>query len=248
MKYLYGGEWRLFLLIWCAISCINMNPAPDRTISGNVVHVSWDNMLKQYVSANGVVDYTSWKTELGTLQKLVSEMGNSRPGVQASNAEKMAYWINLYNASTVLLILDNYPVRSIMDLDNGKVWDRKWITSGDETLSLNNIENDILRPKFKDARIHFAVNCAAKSCPPLLNSAWTASMLDETLDERVKAFINHPSYNKISPDAVKISRIFEWYKGDFGDLIGFLNKYSKIRINKQVRVAYIDYNWALNGK
>ena len=87
--------------------------------------------------------------------------------------KKMAYWINVYNAFTIKMIVDNYPVSSITKLHGGKPWDVKWIELGEKKYSLNEIEHNILRPQFKDARIHFAVNCAAQSCPPILNKAWT---------------------------------------------------------------------------
>ncbi len=211
-------------------------------------HNSWEWMLSTYVDGSGVVNYSAWRGQLDALKEVVQRMGMQAPGDNASRAEKMAYWINLYNASTVLLIVDNYPVSSIMDLDKGKVWDRKWIKVGDKLLSLNNIENDILRPQFQDPRIHFAVNCAAKSCPPLWNHAWTAANLEKTLDERTRLFINHPAYNEISPSAIRISKIFEWYAKDFGHIIDYINKYSKVKVNNDATISYIPYQWALNGR
>ncbi len=158
----------------------------------------------------------------------------------------MAFWINAYNAFTVKLIVDNYPISSIMKLDNGKVWDRKWINIGGKTYSLNNIENDILRPQFKDPRIHFAVNCAAKSCPPLLNRAWTAANLESNFEKQARAFINNPEFNKISAKEVEVSKIFDWYASDFGNLIDYLNKYSSTKINANAKVKFREYDWALN--
>ena len=158
----------------------------------------------------------------------------------------MAYWINAYNAFTVKLILKNYPISSITKLDSGKPWDVKWIKLGEKTYSLNNIEHDILRPTYKDARIHFAVNCAAKSCPPLLNKAWTANNLNATLDKQTKTFINNATFNEIGADVVKLSKIFEWYKVDFGDLIEYINKYSTVKVNQDATIEFVDYNWALN--
>ena len=125
-----------------------------------------------------------------------------------SRNEKMAYWINLYNASTVQLILNNYPTSSIQNINGGKPWDKRWIKSGSKTYTLNEIENSILRPQFKDARIHFAVNCAAKSCPRLMNKAFTASNLNSLLDENARWFINNSTFNDISAKKVEISKIF----------------------------------------
>ncbi|MBK8705831.1 MAG: DUF547 domain-containing protein [Saprospiraceae bacterium] len=102
----------------------------------------------------------------------------------------MAFWINVYNVFTIKLIADNYPLKSIMNLDGGKTWDVERIKIGGELYSLNQIENEIIRPQFKDPRIHFALNCAAKSCPPLYDKAYLPSQLDQQLDERTRSFVN----------------------------------------------------------
>jgi len=236
----------LFLILFAAISmqyCFR----PSENAQNTSGITDWDRMLRLYVNEEGVVNYSEWKNEVDNMKALLDYLGDSRPPEDAPRARQMAYWINLYNAATVYKILDNYPLKSIMELDGGKVWDRKWIKVGGDNLSLNQIEHDILRPKFKDARIHFAVNCAAKSCPPLLNRAWKASNLDKTLDERTRSFVNNSKHNNITPQAVKISKIFEWYKQDFGALIPFLNKYSQVKISDNAQVSYLPYNWELNG-
>ncbi|MCB0543200.1 MAG: DUF547 domain-containing protein, partial [Saprospiraceae bacterium] len=111
---------------------------------------------------------------------------------------------------------------------------------------LNNIENDILRPQFGDARIHFAINCAARSCPPLWNHAYTAENLETTLESRARAFINNSKYNTITANRARVSKIFEWYAADFGDLKSFLNRYSDVALNKNAAVSFNEYDWALN--
>jgi len=158
----------------------------------------------------------------------------------------MSYWINAYNAFTVKLIVDNYPLKSITKLENGKPWDKKWIKLGGKTYSLNNIENDILRPTYKDARIHFAVNCAAKSCPPLLNKAWTSRNLESNFERQAKAFINNNTYNKIGGNEIEISKIFEWYAVDFGNIVKYVNKYASTKADAKAKVKYMEYNWDLN--
>lgn len=209
-------------------------------------HDAWDKLLRKYVTADGKVNYKGFqesKKELNTYLELLS-----KNPVQSSwsKAEKMAYWINAYNAFTVKLIVDNYPVASINKLHNGKPWDVKWIKLGDQTYSLNNIENDILRPQFKDARIHFAINCAAKSCPPLLNRAWTADNLEKYLTQQAKAFINNAKSNSIRATEIQISKIFDWYRADFEGLITFLNQYAATKINPNATIKYAEYNWDLN--
>jgi hypothetical protein len=210
-------------------------------------HSAWDALLKQYVSSGGKVNYSGFKAQQSTLQSYLNDLAAHPPASDWSRNEKMAYWINAYNAFTVKLIVDNYPVSSIKDLHSGKPWDVKWIKLGDKTYSLNNIENDILRPTYKDARIHFAVNCAAKSCPPLHNRAWTAANLQNTLQQQTKKFINNATYNSIAANKVKVSQIFNWYGVDFGNLIDYLNQYSSTEIKSGAKVEFQEYDWGLNN-
>lgn len=209
-------------------------------------HESWDALLQKHVSASGKVNYKGFKAEKPKLQAYLDLLAANPIQKDWPRNKKMAYWINAYNAFTIKLIVDNYPITSITKINNGKPWDKKWIKLGGKTYSLNQIENDILRPQFKDARIHFAVNCAAKSCPPILNHAWTADNLNKYLAKQAKRFINDSNYNTISAKKVKISKIFEWYAGDFEDIISYLNKYADVKINANAKVTYMEYNWDLN--
>ncbi len=209
-------------------------------------HSAWDQLLRKYVSQTGTVNYKGFKSDQKALKAYLKELRENPVQENWTKAEKMAYWINAYNAFTIQLIVDNYPVSSIMDLHGGKAWDVEWIELGNKKYTLNNIENDILRPKYKDARIHFAVNCAARSCPPLLNRAWTAANLERYFEQQAKSFINNSRYNKLSSDAVQISKIFEWYAGDFGNIVDYLNKYAEVKINKNAKVSYLEYDWKLN--
>ena len=134
-----------------------------------------------------------------------------------------------------------------MDLDGGKPWDVKWIKIDQKIYSLNDIEHEILRKKYKDERIHFALNCASKSCPPLLNVAYTPDSVLAQMDKQTKAFINNPSFNSISSKTLHISKIFEWYKVDFKNVINFIGKYSTTKINPQSTINYRTYDWSLNG-
>lgn len=210
-------------------------------------HDAWDQLLRKYVSSSGKVNYKSFKADEAKLDAYLKALQDNPLQSSWSKSKKMAYWINAYNAFTIKLILKNHPVGSITDLHGGKPWDVKWIKLGGKTYSLNNIENDILRPQYKDARIHFAVNCAAKSCPPVLNRAWTASNLNSNLEKQAKSFINNGNYNQINSDKIEISKIFDWYSADFGNIIDFLNKYSKTKIEANAKVTYREYNWKLNN-
>lgn len=209
-------------------------------------HDVWDRLLRKYVSPSGNVDYKSLKSEKQALEDYLKSLEENPVEADWTKEQKMAFWINAYNAFTIKLILDHYPVSSIKKLHGGKPWDVKWIRLNGQVYSLNNIEHDILRPQFKDARIHFAINCAAKSCPPLLNQSWTAENLDRLLNQQTRNFINNPKFNSLKNNEVEISKLFEWYAEDFGNVIEYLKKYSNAPINKNAKVKYKDYNWELN--
>lgn len=226
---------------WWALTTMETAPA-----AGKPNHTLWDQLLRKYVDEAGRVDYAGFRADRSELDAYLASLSNNPVQASWSRAEKMAYWINAYNAFTIKLIVKNFPVKSIMDLHGGKAWDVQWIELGDQTYTLNQIENDILRPQFEDARIHFAVNCAARSCPPLLNRAWMASNLEANFDKQARAFINNKKYNRITPNSVQVSRIFEWYAGDFGNLIDFLNRYSTTKIKPGAAVSYLEYDWGLN--
>ena len=212
------------------------------------IHDQWQTLLQKHVSPLGVVDYVGLKSTEATLDKYLSDLSDHVPGGSDLSKEAKAFWINAYNAFTVKLILDHYPVQSIRDIAGGEPWDKKWIQLGSKMYSLNNIEHDILRPMWKDARIHFAVNCAAKSCPPLGNTAFTASNTDRLLEKLTKAFVNNSASNTISSSSLVLSKIFDWYRTDFGDLAGFIDKYTTVGISSDVKITYQDYDWSLNGK
>ncbi len=222
--------------------------AEGDAIEVGLSHQLWDDLLRSYVSAEGQVDYAGMRSEKAKLDKYLAQLKAYPPQSDWTKEEQMAYWINAYNAFTVKLILDHYPVKSIRDIHKGDPWNVKWIEIGKKTYSLNEIENEMLRARFRDARIHFAVNCAARSCPPLYNRAWEASTLSQTLDARARAFINNPRYNQISPSEAKVSKIFDWYATDFGDLRAFLNRYARTQLQAGASIDFLEYDWSLNGK
>ena len=213
----------------------------------SISHTIFDELCKKHISSTGVVNYTQFKIDEGQLDAYLALLGKNPPTDTWSRTAQLAYWINAYNAFTIKLILKNFPVKKITDLHEGNPWDQKWIKIGTESYSLNNIEHDIIRPEFNEPRIHFAVNCAAVSCPPINNKAWTEENLEAELDRATRTFINNPKLNQISRSSVQLSKIFEWYKSDFGDLIQFINKYSQSKISKGSTLNYLEYNWSLNG-
>ena len=218
----------------------------DEEVLNTPNHDSWNAILKSNVSSSGKVNYVGMKSKLTEIQSYISTLESLSDQSTWSRNEKLAYWINLYNAATVKLIVDNYPTSSITNINGGKPWDKKVVTISGKSYSLNQIENDIIRPKFKEPRIHFAVNCAAISCPKIMNSAFTADKLSYQLTKQAKAFING-SKNSISENSIEISKIFEWYAVDFGSsIIDYLNKYSTTTINSNATTTYNEYNWNLN--
>lgn len=220
-------------------------PQPSQIVRNTL----WDQLLKNYVSSNGTVNYKEFKIERSKLNTYLNQVSKDPPSDQCPKNQEIAYWINVYNAYTIDLILQHYPVKSIRDINNGKPWDLEFITIGGKKYSLNQIENDILRKKFSDPRIHFAINCASKSCPKLMNAAFTKEQLDVQLNTLAKAFINDPEKNKISANKAEVSEIFNWYKDDFtksGSLIDFLNKYSDNKLSPGAPISYLAYDWSLN--
>jgi len=210
-------------------------------------HESFSNLLSKHVSADGRVDYAGLQKEESELDAYLSALAQSPADKSWSREARLAYWINTYNAFTIKLILKHYPVSSIMDIAGGKPWDLQWIELGGKTYSLNQIENEIIRPEFGEPRIHFAVNCAAKSCPPLANKAFTEQNLEGLLESRTKQFVNDDAYNSLTRDHVVVSKIFEWYAVDFGNIATFLSKYAQDTIDSGAKIIYKEYNWGLNN-
>ena len=155
----------------------------------------------------------------------------------------------MYNAFTIFCVLENYPINSIIDLEGGKVWDNKKIVVDGNKLTLNIIEKEKLLKRFNEPLVHFAINCAATSCPPLLNKAWTEDNLNSYLYKQTKSFINNQKYNYLSSNNIEISQIFNWYAGDFGGsdkIVNFLQKYADIKVNNNASIKFKAYNWKLN--
>ncbi|MCB0637289.1 MAG: DUF547 domain-containing protein [Lewinella sp.] len=227
-------------------------PTPDPVGASEVIgapsHTAWTNLLQRYVTTAGKVDYAGFQSASGELSAYLTTLAAETPQPDWSRNEAMAYWINAYNAFTIKLIVDHYPVSSIREIDNGDPWNTTWIELAGHTYSLNQIENEILRKRYPDARIHFAVNCAAQSCPPLYNRAFTANNLDATLDQLTRRFVNNSRYNAIGANQLELSKIFEWYAADFGDLVAFLQPYTSTPLQADARIRYREYDWALNNQ
>lgn len=225
---------------------------------------AWNEFLSTYAALgdDGVVRVAYGAvTESGKtgLRAYVEMLEATDPTTLGSDAQ-LAYWINLYNAATVALIIDHYPVKSIRDIKSNPFdvlgpWNDKRLTVNSVELSLNNVEHDIIRAIFAEPRIHYAVNCASIGCPNLRLSAFEGADIDETLTEQARAYINHP--RGVDVDArgrVNASRIFSWYKKDFGasdaEIIDHFRLYAddalKAKLEGKSKISSFDYDWSLN--
>ena len=231
-------------------------------------HAPWDALLSRYVSesADGVnrVDYARWNAapaDRAALTGYIHALEAERPSALARDA-RLAYWANLYNAETVNTVLAHYPVRSIRDIRSEGLslkgligpWQTKVVTVEGRRLSLDEIENAILRPTFHDVRVHYALNCASLGCPNLQRHAFHAATLDAELDAAARAYIAHPRGVRVTPQGLQLSSIYKWYAADFGtptELRAHLERYAPPALAAQIRtttkIAGYGYDWSLNG-
>jgi len=238
--------------VWCLNFC---SPANDHVSTVVPTHEIWDSLLQKHVGEGGLVDYLGFIRDRESLNRYLELLSDSKPNESWSGNEQLAFWINAYNAYTVQLILDHYPLESIKDIKRGipfvnSVWDIKFIEIAGKKYDLNKIEHGILRKRFDEPRIHFAINCASMSCPVLLNEAFRPEVIDEQLHHAAINFLQDPSKNILEKDIVQISKIFSWFKGDFSSrgmrLIDFLNQYSVVEIEHNAKITYFRYDWTLN--
>lgn len=246
----------ILILAIAAVSCSGGNEsfagspkAPD--------HSPWSDLLAKYVEDGGLVNYQGFINDKEELESYLETLSSNAPGDSWTENEKLAYWINAYNAFTVKLIVDNYPLESIKDLNPtisvptvNSIWSKEWFQIGGQDFSLDRIEHKILRKEFEEPRIHFAVNCASISCPVLRAEAYTADEVDRQLDEQTRIFLNDPSRNTITEKRVEVSKIFSWFGGDFKkgqSLVEFIDQYTKVDIAENAKVRFMKYDWNLNG-
>jgi len=229
---------------------VNLNNLGDKE-TPKINHNLWTNLLQQYVSVDGEVNYQGFIKDKIQLENYLNTLSENPIGSNWSDAEQMAYWINAYNAFTVKLIVDHYPLESIKDISNGilsKPWDIKFFKIGGVDFDLNTIEHEILRKDFSEPRIHFAINCASFSCPKLRNEAFVAERLEEQLEDQAQSFINNPDKNIINEKETKLSKIFNWFESDFTkqeSIASFIKKRHD-SFNEKNKVEYLEYIWTLN--
>ncbi|MGF1682013.1 DUF547 domain-containing protein [Photobacterium minamisatsumaniensis] len=219
-----------------------------------VDHQRWQTLLDKYLKVQPNQTLFRYQAvsqnDRYELSRYIRDLADKDPR-QLNRNEQFAYWVNLYNAMTVQLILDNYPVKSITKLGgffSFGPWNEKLITISGQKLSLNDIEHRILRPIWQDPRIHYAVNCASLGCPDLLPTAFTSKNNGSLLEQAAHRFINSSKGVSTTGTSTRLSSIYDWYSSDFGDtsqLQDHINQYHQgatIQLNK---VRY-DYNWSLN--
>ena len=213
-------------------------------------------LLSRHVK-NGVVDYKGFQDDEAVLDQYLDVLA-AVDTQRLTKDERFAFYVNAYNAWTIKLILSRYPdLGSIKDLGTffSSPWKKKIARIDGGLLTLDQIEHDMLRKRFKDPRVHFAVNCASKSCPPLQETPFTGQRLNEQLDRAAAAFINAPGFNRLDGETLWVSKIFDWFAEDFnGDVVGYFINYAEGPLrhqleknNGRVTVRYLDYDWSLNG-
>lgn len=229
-------------------------------------HTAWTAILKQYVH-DGRVDYTGLaKHGRPALEGYLHTLAEACPAEYPhwTRDQKLAYWINAYNAFTIQLILDHFPLDSIRSIGilPGFAFRDSFIhlqPFRQDDISLDDIENGILRGKLEEVRIHFAIVCASKSCPVLQSEAYRASDLDQQLDAAARRFVRDPNRNHYDPatDTLYLSSIFKWFRSDFehaaGSLPAFVDRYADGAMKKRLdrgepaHIEFLDYDWSLNG-
>jgi len=237
-----------------------------------VDHSAWDKLLKSYVVSDPTglnrIRYKAFKAGgHADLKAYINSLETTRP-TQLDRPEQFAYWANLYNAKTIDVVLDAYPVSSIRKISisgglfdlikksvgAGGPWKAKILKVEGENLSLDDIEHEIMRPLFKDPRVHYAVNCASIGCPNLQPEAFTRAKLEAMLDAGAKAFINSPRGFQINGNSITASSIFSWFKVDFGGtdagVLSHASKYAapklKQRLEAASKISDFAYDWSLN--
>ena len=262
------------LLIVC-VACIggtadvDVVRAQDRVTTPETVnHARFDRVLMEYVDAAGYVDYARLQARADSLLRpYLQQLAETDPAALDREA-RLAFWINAYNAYTIKLILDHYPVESINDIKPGagpavpKVNSPFKLDVGEvagEVRTLDEIEHGIIRERFDEPRIHFALVCAAVSCPRLRKEAYTGDRLNDQLDDQARTFLHDTDKNAVpaGEETVALSRIFKWFDEDFGASSASIQRFiapyfdGNVRTNlEQARydVSYRKYDWSLNDQ
>ena len=238
--------------------------AHDEASAATIDHGAWDDFLGKYVKAGADgINRVAYGAVSARDKARLTDYVQRMQGVAVSRlarAEQRAYWINLYNATTIKTVLDYYPVKSIRDIDISPgifasgPWGKKLLKVEGEEVSLNDIEHRILRPIWKDPRTHYAVNCASLGCPNLAPRAYTAVLMEGMLEDAARDYVNHPRGAQVKDGLLQLSSIYKWFMSDFGrgepGVLAHLRKYAGPELGRILEThksinAY-GYDWSLN--
>ncbi len=217
-----------------------------------ISHKPFNDILKTYVS-KGKIDYAGLKANEADFKKFedyVDAVASAK--VEGTNDAKLAFYLNAYNATVMKAVIERLPLESVMKVDG--FFNKVNHKIGGKEMTLDFLENKVVRPEFKDARVHFGLVCGAKGCPPLKNKAFTEKNVQSQLEKNAKAFI--PSATKIDGDKVTTSKLFEWFADDFKTAEGsvekylakYLPKHKELLESGKAKIGFTEYNWALNAK
>lgn len=226
------------LLLWTSFSMAQ---------GGTMFTQQADVFFRKYVK-EGRVDYKNIKAKPEMMEGLLQM--TKEISVSKENARQyQAFWINAYNLLVIKGVVENYPLKSPLDVAG--FFDKTKHDVGGTSITLNDIENKLLRGNFpSEARFHFVLVCAGLGCPPIIDSSYKASTLNAQLEEQTKIALNDPDFIQVNKNKVKISQIFEWYKGDFTQggksLVDYINQYRSEKLPKKAKVSYYTYDWTLN--
>lgn len=225
------------------------------SVHAAVDHSLWDTLLRRYVDQDGRVAYRDWKArDLAAFATYLKTLAEAKVEGM-SDAEAKAFWINAYNAVIIQGVFDGYTAEGLISRKRLFSWYSIVIAGKKRTP--DEIEHEILRPKFRDPRIHFTIVCASTSCPKLRPEAYVAERLEQQLDEATRAFINDPDRNRFEAGKVAVSPIFQWFAQDFTDPAGSVQKFLLRYIAEEKKailesvtgsLQYLDYNWTLNAQ
>jgi hypothetical protein len=252
-------------IVFLAVIAVTLVMVPSLLAQAEPDYSAWNALLAKYYDPGHGMDYAHLKAaDAPTLQKLRQQLG--RVNADALNPkQRLAYWINVYNINAVATIVESYPTESIRDLSTDpiirlNVFKKERIPYGGTLLSLNDVENDKIREGFHDPRIHFAINCAARTCPPIRTEAYVGARVDAQLDDQARHFLAGPlgvRYGRKGDTLVlHVTKIMDWFKDDFDNWGGgrpaFLRRFEPtdkaalIAQAKDIDLEYDEYDWKLN--
>ncbi|RMF59845.1 MAG: DUF547 domain-containing protein [Calditrichaeota bacterium] len=245
-------------LLFIGIVFINFITAQEMPRKLEPLHQPFDEILMKYVHGT-TFDYEKLyhtPEDVNKLDHYIHTLEEINPDT-LSRSKALAYWINLYNAATLQLVIHHYPVKSIKEIKKWLIfppWFIDVVTVKGEKLNLFEIEHGIIRKEFRDSRIHFAINCASRGCPPLWNHAYSGENIKQELEEATYRTLHDSRWVAITEDAIRLTKIFEWYEADFkkdaGSIRKFLVRYlpekQNILFNPNIPLEYMDYDWSLN--